>query len=158
MLLPLYEPQPAVGATDALEALRDLLIALVRVDQAGVQGLAHALAADLRLDYAALEQAPAQPIRDPIPPCFPILSHDLCRTKADFIERLELLEHRVVTALIADHFQESVIPAIVRSCLGQEGVQTVRTLRFLAESPVRSHGATAMRTKLLFSRHPHDPE
>jgi len=123
-----------LGRLPREEALRDLLIALVRVDQAGVQGLAHALAADLRLDYAALEQAPAQPIRDPIPPCFPILSHDLCRTNADFIERLELLAHRVVTALIADHFQESVIPAIVRSCLGQEGVQTVRTLRFLAES------------------------
>jgi cobaltochelatase CobN len=123
-----------LGQLPREEALRDLLIALVRVDQAGVQGLPRALAEDLQLDYAALQQDPAHPVRKPIPACFPMLSKDPCRTNADLIERLELLAQRAVTALMADGLREHVILDIVRSCLGQDGVRTCQTLRFLAES------------------------
>ena len=116
------------------EALRDLLIALVRVDQSGVKGLPRALAEDLGLDYTSLQKDPAHPVVQPIPPCFPILTNDLCRTFADLIERLELVAQRAVTALMKEAFRDHVIPDIVRSCLGQEGFRTAETLRFLAGS------------------------
>ncbi|MBT5367642.1 MAG: cobaltochelatase subunit CobN, partial [Nitrospinaceae bacterium] len=68
-----------LGALPDETSLIDLLVSLVRLDQAGVRGLPAAIAEDLGFDHDELAANPAQKV-----------DHPLCRTAGDLIEYFEL--------------------------------------------------------------------
>jgi cobaltochelatase CobN len=68
-----------LGALPEDDSLIDLLVSLMRLDQAGVRGLPAAIAEDLGLDHDALVANPAKRV-----------DHPFCRTAGDLIEYIEL--------------------------------------------------------------------
>ena len=124
------------------EALRGLLLALTRLDNAHIPSLRRAIAEVLGLDYQALLEHRGSKLEDrglriegrsPGHPLSSILDPLAVLTCGDVVERLEVIASRLLQQLQARQFDPKAVNEIVEGFFGEPAPGVGQVLNYVAE-------------------------
>ncbi|HVL99309.1 MAG TPA: cobaltochelatase subunit CobN [Egibacteraceae bacterium] len=117
-----------------------LVLAILRLPQAGVEGLRQAVAATFGLDEAALLDKPGAPA--PAPPALVARFPGPARTASDLVDRLEEAARALVEAMDARRWDPGAAGAVTAEILGDPAPEVARTLAFAGTDVVPRLDAT----------------
>ena len=129
-----------LGEAPAGEQRSGLVLAILRLPQAGLPGLRGAIAGGFGLDEAALLAAPGDTVATPAE--LAARSAGPVRTASDVIDRLEDLARRMVEGMDAKGWDEGAAAAVAGGVLDRSDPGVVAVLRFAATEVVPRLAAT----------------